>query len=89
MRREFRYVLLVVVLVVVGLTAAEVTLPAQGASRIQRGAEVAPVPLNMEGLNPALYVREVTSSTRRAGATIVTPFRRMRPVGIHSPVNQK
>ena len=77
------------ILVVAGFTTAEVALPAQGASKIQRGAEIAPVPLNMRGLNPALVAREATSSTRRAGATIVTPFRRMRPVGIHSPVNQK
>ena len=39
-----------------GVTWAAVATTAQG-SRIQRGAEVAPVPLNMEGLNPAL-VRE-------------------------------
>jgi hypothetical protein len=35
------------------MTLAVVALTAQGSS-IQRGAEVAPVPLNMAGLNPAL-----------------------------------
>ena len=40
----------------VGLIGA-VTLTAQGSSKIARGAEIAPVPLNMQGLNPAL-VRE-------------------------------
>jgi hypothetical protein len=44
------------VLVSIGMTWAAVALTAQG-SRIQRGADVAPVPLNMNGLNPAL-VRE-------------------------------
>lgn len=39
-----------------GVTVAAVALTAQG-SRIQRGADIAPVPLNMTGLNPAL-VRE-------------------------------
>ncbi len=57
MRTKIGYLLAVAVLVVVGFTTAEVALPAQGASRIQRGAELAPVPLNMQGLNPAL-VRE-------------------------------
>src|SRR6185436_4490742 len=36
-----------------GMTLAVVALTAQGSS-IQRGAELAPVPLNMAGLNPAL-----------------------------------
>ena len=44
------------ILVGVGVTWAAVATTAQG-SRIQRGADVAPVPLNMQGLNPAL-VRE-------------------------------
>ncbi len=44
------------VLVGFGVTLAAAVLTAQG-SRIQRGAEIAPVPLNMNGLNPAL-VRE-------------------------------
>ena len=39
-----------------GVTLAAVALTAQG-SHIQRGAAIAPVPLNMNGLNPAL-VRE-------------------------------
>ena len=44
------------ILVGIGETWAAVAITAQG-SRIQRGADVAPVPLNMQGLNPAL-VRE-------------------------------
>jgi hypothetical protein len=40
----------------ISMTWAVVALTAQG-SRIQRGAELAPVPLSMNGLNPAL-VRE-------------------------------
>jgi hypothetical protein len=40
-------------MVVVGLSWAVVVLTAQS-SRIQRGFELAPVPLNMQGLNPAL-----------------------------------
>ena len=44
------------VLVSIGVAGAVVATRAQG-SRIQRGAELAPVPLNMSGLNPAL-VRE-------------------------------
>jgi hypothetical protein len=44
------------ILVGLGVTWAAVATTAQG-SRIQRGADVAPVPLNMNGLNPAL-VRE-------------------------------
>jgi hypothetical protein len=53
-----RFAKLVVATAVVGasLTMAAVALTAQG-SVIKRGAEVAPVPLNMNGLNPAL-VRE-------------------------------
>jgi hypothetical protein len=47
--------LVTTVVVGIGVTWA-VALTAQG-SRIQRGAEIAPVPLNMDGLNPAL-VRE-------------------------------
>jgi hypothetical protein len=41
------------ILVGIGVTVAAVAITAQG-SRIQRGADVAPVPLNMQGLNPAL-----------------------------------
>jgi hypothetical protein len=44
------------VLVGSGVTLAAAVLTAQG-SRIQRGEEISPVPLNMAGLNPAL-VRE-------------------------------
>ena len=44
------------ILVGIGVTWAAVALTAQG-STIQRGAAIAPVPLNMKGLNPAL-VRE-------------------------------
>jgi hypothetical protein len=50
-----RHLLVTTVVIGIGVTWA-VALTAQG-SRIQRGAELAPVPLNMEGLNPAL-VRE-------------------------------
>lgn len=41
------------IVVSAGMTLAVVALTAQGSS-IQRGAELAPVPLNMAGLNPAL-----------------------------------
>jgi hypothetical protein len=53
--RMKRHLLVTTVVVGLGVTWA-VALTAQG-SRIQRGAEIAPVPLNMDGLNPAL-VRE-------------------------------
>jgi len=49
-------VLATAALVTAGLTWAAVAITAQG-SRIQQGADIAPVPLNMKGLNPAL-VRE-------------------------------
>ena len=55
MHTRIRHLVVTTVLVGTGLTMA-VALTAQG-SRIQRGADLAPVPLNMEGLNPAL-VRE-------------------------------
>ena len=51
-----RHLLVTAIFVSTGMTLAVVALTAQG-STIQRGAEVAPVPLNMAGLNPAL-VRE-------------------------------
>jgi hypothetical protein len=54
--RVHRNLLATGVLVSISMTWAVVALTAQG-SRIQRGAELAPVPLNMNGLNPAL-VRE-------------------------------
>ena len=57
MRRQVKYLLALTALVSTGIIGAVVALPAQGASEIKRGAEVAPVPLNMKGLNPAL-VRE-------------------------------
>ena len=57
MRSHIRQSLIVVLFVGAGLTWAMVAMQAQGASKIQRGAEIAPVPLNMKGLNPAL-VRE-------------------------------
>src|SRR5436190_23191508 len=53
------------ILVSIGLTSV-VALTAQG-SRIQRGAEIAPVPLNMKGLNPAL-VREGSYIVNAQGA---------------------
>src|SRR4026209_503366 len=55
MRTQMRHGLAIAVLIVAGVTWA-VAVTAQG-SRIQRGEELAPVPLNMTGLNPAL-VRE-------------------------------
>src|SRR6185436_10951002 len=57
MHRHTRHLLAAAVVVAAGMTTAAVVLSAQGASKIQRGADVAPVPLNMNGLNPAL-VRE-------------------------------
>src|SRR5262245_36469090 len=54
--RMNRHVWVTTVLVGIGVALAAVATTAQG-SRIQRGADVAPVPLNMKGLNPAL-VRE-------------------------------
>ena len=56
MRRQIGHPLVAALVVSVGLIGA-VTLTAQGSSNIARGAEIAPVPLNMQGLNPAL-VRE-------------------------------
>jgi hypothetical protein len=56
MRRRITHILITALVVGAGLIGA-VTLTAQGASRISRGAEIAPVPLNLAGLNPAL-VRE-------------------------------
>ena len=56
MRRHVKQGLGMALLVGAGLVWAATALTAQG-SKIQRGAEIAPVPLNMKGLNPAL-VRE-------------------------------
>ena len=56
MRTQTKYFLATALIVSAGLAGA-VTLTAQGKSTIARGAELAPVPLNMKGLNPAL-VRE-------------------------------
>ena len=56
MSRQSRRMLGTVALVTVGVTWAAVAITAQG-SKIQAGANIAPVPLNMNGLNPAL-VRE-------------------------------
>jgi hypothetical protein len=56
MRKQIRHLGVATVLVGSCLTLAIVALAAQG-SVIQRGAQLAPVPLNMDGLNPAL-VRE-------------------------------
>jgi len=55
-RRIKNHLLVTTVAVIFGMTLAAVALTAQG-SRIQRGADLAPVPLDMTGLNPAL-VRE-------------------------------
>jgi len=56
MRRHIKQGLGMALVVGAGLVWAATALTAQG-SKIQRGAEIAPVPLNMKGLNPAL-VRE-------------------------------
>ena len=56
MRKQIGNLLVAALVVSAGLIGA-VSLTAQGASKISRGAEIAPVPLNMKGLNPAL-VRE-------------------------------
>ena len=56
MRRQFGYLLVTALVVSAGFIGA-VTLTAQGSSKIAQGADIAPVPLNMKGLNPAL-VRE-------------------------------
>ena len=56
MRKETKNLLVAALVVGAGLIGA-VTLTAQGASKIAQGAAIAPVPLNMKGLNPAL-VRE-------------------------------
>lgn len=56
MRKHIRHLMAASVVVIAGIAAAAVVLPAQG-SKIQQGAAIAPVPLNMQGLNPAL-VRE-------------------------------
>ena len=53
MRTHIRQLMAITVLVSTSVTAM-VALRAQAASTIQRGAELAPVPLNMRGLNPAL-----------------------------------
>jgi hypothetical protein len=57
MRTDIRYLLALAVLAGTGFVSAVVALPAQGASEIKQGAAIAPVTLNMRGLNPAL-VRE-------------------------------
>jgi hypothetical protein len=50
MRIPIRSGLTIALLVSAGMTWAMVGLSAQGASVIQRGEAIAPVPLNMEGL---------------------------------------
>ncbi len=57
MRTHTRSLLAIALLVAGGVLLTQIALPAQGGSTVQRGAVVAPVPLNMKGLNPAL-VRE-------------------------------
>ena len=66
MRRQIAHLLVAALVVSAGLIGA-VTLTAQGASTIARGAEIAPVPLNMKGLNPAL-VREGSYIVNAQGA---------------------
>ena len=57
MRINSRSGLTLALMVGAGITLAMVAISAQGASTIQRGAAVAPVQLDLTGLNPAL-VRE-------------------------------
>jgi hypothetical protein len=57
MRRHVRRVLTGTAFITMAIAWAVAVTAAQGTSRIQRGAELAPVPLDMAGLNPAL-VRE-------------------------------
>src|SRR5262245_55600919 len=57
MQKSVKAGLAIAVIVSARITSAMVALSAQGASPIQRGEAIAPVPLNMKGLNPAL-VRE-------------------------------
>lgn len=52
MRKPMHYLLGSSVLLAIGLVA----FPAQGGSLVQQGAAIAPVPLNMQGLNPALVL---------------------------------
>ena len=66
-----RYVLGATVLFGFGLAGALASLPALGASRIQTGAAVAPVPLNMTGLNPALVRRDRTVPLEQVGGFLV------------------
>jgi hypothetical protein len=56
MRRQIGHLLVAALVASAGLFGA-VTLTAQGSSKIAQGADIAPVPLDMKGLNPAL-VRE-------------------------------
>src|SRR5678815_5362249 len=56
MRKQTRNLLAAALVVSAGLFGA-VTIAAQGSSKIAQGADIAPVPLDMKGLNPAL-VRE-------------------------------
>jgi hypothetical protein len=57
MRADWKRTLTAMLLVGAGVVWAVATSEAQGNSRIQRGSELAPVPLDLTGLNPAL-VRE-------------------------------
>jgi hypothetical protein len=54
MRTHIKQALVMAIVVSLGTTWALVALSAQGVSTVQRGAALAPVPLNMTGLNPAL-----------------------------------
>ena len=48
---------------------------AQGKSSIQQGAAIAPVPLDLAGLNPALVRQGSYIVNAQGGCTIVTPRR--------------
>jgi hypothetical protein len=74
MSKYRRYVLGAAVLFGLGMAGALASLPALGASRIQTGAELAPVPLNTAGLNPAL-VREGSYIVNAQGGMQRLPYR--------------
>ena len=59
---------------ILAATVFTATTSAQGGdSRIQRGFEVAPVPLTMKGLNPALVAPDPLPGQSAAPAPTVTP----------------
>ena len=63
--------------------------PAQGASEIKRGAEVAPVPLNMKGPNPALVREGSFIVNAQGGCNDCHTVPRTRLVAIRSSASLK